>query len=172
MRPGERLGVLDSMRDSVAGLAGHVCGCSWLVLVGGIGPARSCWCCPGCAALVCCSSPGRRRSTSSWVHSAALRRSVALVRGRFFAVAGILGAALAAVLVFMLLTGILLAVVMSLAGPGAQTGHTGLSVSRWLMAALLALPVVYVGAVSVAAWRTALSVAPASPGDPGPPPAQ
>jgi hypothetical protein len=86
---------------------------------------------------------------------AALRRSVALCRGRFMAVAGVVGATVAAVLVFVLLTGILLAVVMNLAGVATPTGHAGLSISRWVMAALLSVPVVYVGAVSVAAWRVA-----------------
>jgi hypothetical protein len=89
---------------------------------------------------------------------AALRRSVALSRGRFLAVAGIVGATVAAVLVFVLLTGILLAVVMNLAGVGTPTDHASLSISRWLMAALLSLPVVYVGAVSVAAWRVAKAI--------------
>jgi hypothetical protein len=44
---------------------------------------------------------------------------------------------------------------MNLAGQGAQTSHAGLSFSRWLMAGLLALPVVYIGAVTVTAWRVA-----------------
>jgi hypothetical protein len=90
---------------------------------------------------------------------AAVRRSIALVRGRMLAVAGVLGAALAAVLVFVLLTGILLAVVMNLAAPGVQSGHAELSFSRWLMAGLLAIPVVYASAINVAAWRAALGIA-------------
>lgn len=94
---------------------------------------------------------------------AALKRSVQLVRGRFRAVAGVIGATLASVLVFVLLTGILMAVVMNLAGQDAQSSHGGLSFSRWLMAAVLSLPVVYVGAVSVVAYRAALSGAPANP---------
>ena len=66
-----------------------------------------------------------------------------------------MAATIAAILVFVLLSGILLAVVMNLAGIGAGTGHTGLSLSRWLMAAVLSLPVVYAGAVTVAAWNAA-----------------
>jgi hypothetical protein len=45
---------------------------------------------------------------------------------------------------------------MNLAGQGAQTSHAGLSFSRWLMAGLLSLPVVYIGAVTVTAWRVAI----------------
>lgn len=86
---------------------------------------------------------------------AAIRRSIDEVRGRFLATAGIVAATIAAILVFVLLSGILLAVVMNLAGIGAGTGHTGLSLSRWLMAAVLSLPVVYAGAVTVAAWNAA-----------------
>jgi hypothetical protein len=72
----------------------------------------------------------------------------------------VLGATLAAVLVFVLLTGILMAVVMNLAGQGAQASHTGLSFSRWLMAAVLSLPVVYIGAATVTAWRAATRTGP------------
>ena len=87
---------------------------------------------------------------------AALRRSVVLVRGRFYDIAGIFGALLAAVLVFVLLSGILLGIVMKLAGPGAESGHGWLSFSRLLMAGLLSIPVVYAGAVTVTAWRKAI----------------
>jgi hypothetical protein len=167
---GGRLGALDSMRRSVAGLPGTFAVLLMVLLMVLVGTVLLVV--PGCAALVWLFFAWTAQIDEHLGPLAALRRSIALVRGRFLAVAGIAGAALAAVLVFVLLSGILLAVVMSLAGPGAQTGHTGLSVSRWLMAALLSLPVVYVGAVSVAAWRTALSVVPASPADPAPPPAQ
>lgn len=61
-------------------------------------------------------------------------------------------ALLAAVLVFVLLTGILLGMVMELAGQVTRTAG-GLALSRWLMALLLAVPVVYGGAVTVTAWR-------------------
>jgi hypothetical protein len=109
---------------------------------------------PGCAVLVWFFFAWTAQIDERLGPVAALRRSVALARGRFLDIAGIAGATLAAVLVFVLLTGILLGVVMSLAGMGAQqTGHLGLSFSRWLMTSLLSLPVVYVGAVNVAAWR-------------------
>lgn len=84
---------------------------------------------------------------------AAIRRGIHAVRGRFLATAGIVAAAIAAILVFVLLSGILLAVVMNLAGVGMDPGHAGLTFSRWLMAALLSLPVVYAGAVTVSAWN-------------------
>ncbi|MEO8308614.1 MAG: hypothetical protein ABI616_11320 [Pseudomonadota bacterium] len=87
--------------------------------------------------------------------TAAIRRSVELVRGRVLAVAGIIGALAAGVLVFVLLTGILMAIVMNLAGRDAQESHVGLSFSRWLLAGILSLPVVYIGAVTITAWRTA-----------------
>jgi hypothetical protein len=83
----------------------------------------------------------------------ALKRSWQLVRPHFWPVAAVLGAALAAILVFVLLTGIFMAVIMNLAGLEAQTSHGALSFSRWLMAAVLALPVIYVGAVTVSLWR-------------------
>jgi len=148
---GRRSGVLDSMRDSVAGLlptlgvvllvlAAAVVGTLLLVL-------------PGCVALIWFYFSWVAQLEERLDPVAALRRSIALVRGRFLAIAGIAGATLAAVLVFVLLTGILLSVVMNLAGVGAGSGRVGMSFSRWLMTALLALPVVYVGAVNVAAWR-------------------
>ncbi len=166
---GARLGVLDSMRDSVAGLPGTIV--VLLVVLAAVLGGGVLLLLPGCAALVWLFFAWPAQIDERLGPLPALRRSIGLVRGRFLAVAGIAGATLAAVLVFVLLSGILLAVVMSLAGPGAQTSHTGLSVSRWLMAALLSAPVVYVSAVSVAAWRTALSDVPASPADPAPPPA-
>jgi hypothetical protein len=84
---------------------------------------------------------------------AALRDSILLVRGRYLQVASLALVLLAAILVFSLLTGIFLGVVMMLAGPAAPTSHLWLSVSRWLMAGVLALPLVYGGAVSVTAYR-------------------
>jgi hypothetical protein len=83
---------------------------------------------------------------------AALARSLRAVRGRWRAVALVAGALLAAVLVFMLLTGILIGVVMGLAGQATPDAQ-GLAFSRWLMALILAVPVVYGGAVTVSAWR-------------------
>lgn len=85
---------------------------------------------------------------SAW---SALRESILLVSRHLRAVLALVGILLAALLVFSLLTGILLGLVMGLAGPEAQTGHAGLSFSRWLMAGLLALPVTYMNAVAVAA---------------------
>ena len=84
---------------------------------------------------------------------AALRRSILLVRAHFAQVATLAGVLLAAVLVFSQLTGIFIGILMSVAGPEAQTSHAWLSVSRWLMAGVLAVPIVYVGAVSVTAYR-------------------
>ncbi len=126
---------------------------------------------PGIAVLVLFYFAWTAQLEEALLPIPALRRSFALVRGRFLDVAGVFGLTLAAVLVFVLLTGILLAVVMNIAGPAVQASHSGLSFSRWLMAALLALPVVYVGAANVAAWRIAVTRAPASPADPAPPPA-
>lgn len=86
---------------------------------------------------------------------AALTRSILLVRSNFTQVAMLAGVLLAAVLVFSQLTGIFIGIVMTVAGPEAQASHTWLSVSRWLMAGVLAVPIVYVGAVSVTAYRHA-----------------
>jgi hypothetical protein len=152
---GRRLGMLASLRDSLAG-ALPTLGVVMLVVVlavaGGVLLLL-----PGIAVLVWTFLAWTAQLDEGLGPLAALRRSVALVRGRFVACAGILGATIAAVLVFVLLTGILLAVVMNLAGADVQSGHAGLSFSRWLMSGLLALPVVYVGAVTVAAWRAALA---------------
>ena len=136
---GERIGVLDSLRQGLIGLPATLA----LVL------------------LQIVTAPLIFFTFFAWTAQieerlgplAAYRRSFDLARGRLAGVAGVIGATIAAVLVFVLLTGILMAVVMNLAGQGAQTGHAGLSFSRWLMAAVLSLPVVYCGAVSVAAWR-------------------
>jgi hypothetical protein len=83
---------------------------------------------------------------------AALRRGAALVRGQVLRVAGLVGAAFAAVLVFVLLTGILLGVVMSIAGMRGPTGSLQLGASRLLIAGLIAVPVVWLGAVWVTAY--------------------
>lgn len=170
---GRRLPVLDCLRQSAASLPatlGVVALSLAAVLLGFIALVL-----PGIAALVFFFFAWPAQVDADLGPLAALRRSTELVRGRFLQVAGVLGATMAAVLVFVLLTGILMAVVMNLAGQGAQTSHGGLSFSRWLMAGVLALPVVYVGAVSVAAYRAAagaaLSTGPASPGAATPPPA-
>src|SRR5690606_39710060 len=87
----------------------------------------------------------------------ALARSIKLVRGRWLQVAMLGGTLLAAVLVFVLLTGIFMGVVMGLAGQANPTAG-GLALSRWLMAVVLAVPVVYGGAVTVSVWRTVSAI--------------
>ncbi len=86
---------------------------------------------------------------------AALRGGIALVRGRWLEFAGVVAALLAAVLVFVLLASILISMVMNLAGQGLDPTAGGLALSRWLIAVVLAVPVVYAGAVSVVTWRAA-----------------
>jgi len=83
----------------------------------------------------------------------ALRRSILLVRRHFAQVATLAGVMLAAVLVFTQLTAIFIGLIMKIAGPEAQTSHAWLSVSRWLIAGVIAIPLIYMGAVSVAAYR-------------------
>lgn len=92
----------------------------------------------------------------------ALKRGARLVRGRLRLVLMLELTALAFVLVFVLLTGILLGVVMSIAGmngPGVGAGvgpgigAVQLGLSRLLIAAVCALPVVWLGAVWVTAYR-------------------
>jgi hypothetical protein len=83
----------------------------------------------------------------------ALRRAARLVRGRLGAVLLLEVIAFACVLVFVLLAGILLGVVMGIAGMGAATGSGQLGLSRLLLAALCAFPVVWLGAVWVTAFR-------------------
>jgi uncharacterized membrane protein len=150
---GERISALVSLRQGLIGLPqtlGVLVLTTVAILLGGVLLVI-----PGLLALV--------YTTFAWVAQideglgpvTAIRRSVDLVRGRPLEVAGIIGSLAAGVLVFVLLTGILMAIVMNLAGQGAQTSHAGLSFSRWLMAGLLALPVVYIGAVTVTAWRVA-----------------
>lgn len=160
-----RIGVLASLRDSLAGALPTLGVVMLVTLLALIGTALLVL--PGIAVLVWSFLAWMAQLEEGLGPVASLRRSASLVRGRFLAFAGILGATVAAVLVFVLLTGILLAVVMNLAGPDAQAGHAGLSFSRWLMSALLALPVVYVGAVSVATWRAALAYPAATARGPG-----
>lgn len=83
----------------------------------------------------------------------ALGRSILLVRAHFTQVLMLAGVMLAAVLVFAQLTGIFIGLIMKIAGPQAQTSHAWLSMSRWLMAGVIAVPLIYMGAVSVAAYR-------------------
>lgn len=164
---GTRLGVLDSLRRSLAGLLptlGVVLPCVALLLPG-LALMYTGWklgvpmLLAGMAVLMYLLFSWPAQIEERLGVLAALRRSATLVRGRFLAVAAIVAATLAAVLVFVLLTGILMAVVMNLAGQDAQSSHAGLTFSRWLMAGVLSLPVVYWGAVSVSAWRALLAVA-------------
>ncbi len=101
---------------------------------------------------------------------AALAASIGTVRLRWRFFVSLAATLLAAILVFVMLSGILIGVVMGLAGQAAP-GAAGLAFSRWLMALILAVPVVYAGAVTVAAWRM-LRPAPASPVDRAQSPAQ
>jgi hypothetical protein len=100
---------------------------------------------------------------------AALGLSIRTVHGRWRQFASLALMLLSAILVFVLLSGILIGVVMGLAGQATPTAG-GLALSRWLMALILAVPVVYAGAVTVTTWRV-VTAAPASPGGAVPPPA-
>ncbi|MEO8314021.1 MAG: hypothetical protein ABI645_04415 [Pseudomonadota bacterium] len=95
------------------------------------------------------------RNLLPWV---ALQESIRLVRGRWLQFAGLVMILLLGLAVFVLIAGIFLGMVMYLAGQGANPTPTALAASRWLMAIVLAVPVVYVGAVSVVLWRTATAV--------------
>jgi hypothetical protein len=86
---------------------------------------------------------------------AAARRSVLLARSRYLQLLVLVALLAAAVLVFALLASIFIATVMMLAGPAAQTSPNWLAVARWMMAAVLAVPVVYACAVAITAWRCA-----------------
>jgi hypothetical protein len=86
---------------------------------------------------------------------AALATSIRMVRGQWRGFVFAAAALLAAVLVFVLLVGILVGVVMGLAGQATSAAAGGQAFSRWLMGLILALPVVYGGAVTVSAWRAA-----------------
>jgi hypothetical protein len=149
---GRHCGAMQSLRDSLTGLLPTVG--LYLLLVVTVVPGLLLLL-PGLGLLVLFFFAWAAHIEEGLMPLAAIRRSVALVRGRFMAVAGIVAMLLAAVLVFTLLVGILLAVVMYLAGQGDQPAHAGMSFSRWLMACILGIPVVYVGAVSVAAYRAA-----------------
>lgn len=84
---------------------------------------------------------------------AAVRRSILLVRPRYVQVAALVGLLLASIVVFALLASIFIGSIIALAGPAAQSSAAWLTVSRWLMAGVLALPIVYAGAVGITAWR-------------------
>ncbi len=87
----------------------------------------------------------------------ALRRSILLVRAQFAQVAALAGLLLAMVLVFAMLSGIFIGEIMMLAGPQAQSSHGWQAISRWLMAGVLAIPIVYGSAVAVTAYRVITS---------------
>jgi hypothetical protein len=89
----------------------------------------------------------------------AVSYGIVMPRWRFFL--NLAATLLAAILVFVLLAAILIGVVMNLAGQGVPT-PAGLALSRWLMALILAVPVVYAGAVTVTALQM-FRPAPASP---------
>jgi hypothetical protein len=91
-------------------------------------------------------------SANPWT---ALTGGIALVRGRWLEFAGVVAALLAGVLVFALLASILISMVMNLAGQGINPTSGGLAFSRWLIALVLAVPMVYAGAVSVVTWLAA-----------------
>ncbi len=91
-------------------------------------------------------------SANPW---SALTNGIALVRGRWLEFAGVVAALLAGVLVFALLASILISMVMNLAGQGMNPTPGGLAFSRWLIALVLAVPMVYAGAVSVVTFRAA-----------------
>ncbi len=90
------------------------------------------------------------RDLTPW---AAVGASIGMVRGRWREYIGVIGILLVAVLVFILLAGILIGMLMGLAGQGAVPTAGGLAASRWLMAPVLAAPVVYTTAVSVVLYR-------------------
>ena len=83
----------------------------------------------------------------------ALVKSIQAVRGRWLSLLGVFSTELAGLLVYALLAGIILGMVMNLAGQGISPTPEALALSRCLMAILLAIPLVHVGAVSVTASR-------------------
>jgi hypothetical protein len=85
----------------------------------------------------------------------ALAGSVRLVRGRWLQFAGLMLVLLAGLAIFMMLTGIMIGMVMNLAGQGIDPEPAALAASRWLIGVALAVPVMYACAVAVAAWRAA-----------------
>jgi hypothetical protein len=84
---------------------------------------------------------------------AALRQGAALVRGRLRPALAFIATALAGVLVFVMLAGIFLGVIMSIAGMQGPVGAVQLAVSRLLIAGVIAVPVVWLGATWVTAYR-------------------
>lgn len=86
---------------------------------------------------------------------AAARRSVLLARLHYGQLVLLVALLIAAIVIFALLASIFIGAVVMLAGPTAQSNPNWLALSRWLMAAFLAIPIVYVSAVSITAWRCA-----------------
>ncbi len=80
------------------------------------------------------------------------------MRGRWLQFAGVVLALLGAMLLFALLAGIFINMVMSLAGQGTNPTSGGLAFSRWLIALVQSVPVVYIGAVAVVTWRRAAGI--------------
>lgn len=147
---GEPLPVFDALRRSALRLpaAASVAVLVMLLVAAGLVLAVV----PGLAALVWLSF--------AWIAAlegalpvAALRESVALVRGRFWAVAKVLAVLAAAVLVFVVLAGIFVGVLMAIAGKQGPTSVAGQAASRLLFGTVIALPVVYVGAAMVVLRR-------------------
>jgi hypothetical protein len=151
---GQRVGVMESLRSSLIGLPGTA-GVVFLALLAVVA-GLVLMVIPGLVAVIYTFLAWPAQVDERLDPVAALRRSVSLVRGRFADMAAITGSLLAAVLVFVMLSGVLMDILMNLAGPGVQTGRTGMSLSRWLMVGLLSLPVAYTGAVTVTAWNAAL----------------
>jgi hypothetical protein len=83
----------------------------------------------------------------------ALAGSVRLVRGQWLQFASLMLVLLVGLAIFILLTGIMIGMVMNLAGQGVDPAPAALAASRWLIGVVLAVPVMYACAVAVAAWR-------------------
>jgi hypothetical protein len=147
---GEPLPILDALRRGVIGLpktAATALLCTAGVLLGGVLLVL-----PGLAAIVWLSQ--------AWVIAlegalpvAAIRGSIASVRGRFWPIAKVIAVLLAAVLVFVMLAGIFVGVLMAAAGKQGPTTVAGQTLSRLLFGAVIALPVVHVGAALVVLRR-------------------
>ncbi len=142
---------LDALKDSLRGLvptAGVVI-LSSLIIV----PALLLLIVPGLAALVLLLLGWHIQlfeQASPWN---AIRRSVARVRPVFMKMAMLVLMMLAAIVVFVLMAGILMDLLTNLAGPGFADSKLGVSLSRWLMATVVALPVVYVAAVTTVVYQ-------------------
>ncbi len=90
----------------------------------------------------------------------ALRIGARVARGRWRELLGLVATAYAGVLVFVLLAGIGVGIVMGIAGMSPNPGGLMVGFSRILLAAVIAVPVVWLGAV----WTTAyLAVRAAQP---------